>query len=245
MKQLQYKEIIRFAKKSLYSTFASYETKCLICGEDLPEINEYICCICKEEIDIQSTEKCPVCGRLTNKGTCRYCRENEKPYEKIYTVFEYAEPISGFINEFKEQGKTIYGRMFVKTMLEKYDEMNIKSIDLIASVPANKLRKISRLRDAPRFFAKSLSNHTGIEYSSKCLKRKGFAKAMRKKSSAERMKSANRSYAAGSCDVSGRHILLIDDVFTTGATTHVCANLLLQRGAKSVTILAMICVRSN
>ncbi|MEX1376736.1 MAG: hypothetical protein AB1Z23_04570 [Eubacteriales bacterium] len=245
MKQSQYKEIIEFIKKSLYSTFASSENKCLVCGTDLSESREYICPDCKAGLDTQNTQSCPVCGRLVEKGTCRYCRENEKPYEKIHTIFEYKEPVSGFINEFKEQGKTIYGRMFVKEMIHKYDETGIENIDLITSVPANKLRKIFRLRDAPRYFAKSLSKHIGIEYNGNCLNRKGFAKAMRKKTSTERLKSANKSYAIGSYDVQGRNILLIDDVFTTGATTHVCANLLLKMGAKSVNILAMVCVRGR
>jgi len=245
MEQVQLDKIYKFIKDSLYTAFVSAEQQCLVCDAQLTNKYEYLCVNCKEELSVDNISKCRVCNRLSHNDECKYCKNNKKQYEKIYTVFEYEKPIDKFINEFKEQGKTIYGRMFVKSLLDNYSNFSIDNIDLITSVPANRLRKITRLRDAPKYFAKALSKYTGIDYSSKCLRRKGFAKAMRKKTSKQRMDLASKSYVFGSYDVKDKNILLVDDVFTTGATTHVCSNLLIANGAKSVNVLAMICVKSR
>ena len=149
-------EILTFVKENIYLTFTSSEHVCMACGEEMADRREYLCESCKKALSTDNTNKCDVCGRLVTKGTCRYCMENNKPYTKVYSVFEYAEPIDKFINEFKEQGMTIYGRMFTKALIEKYNDFNIDNIDLITSVPANKLRKIARLRNAQRFLAKAL-----------------------------------------------------------------------------------------
>lgn len=245
MKQINFDDIQIFIKDILSLTFESTDYRCLVCDAETRSADDYLCGKCKEKLSLQDKNTCSVCGRLNQENTCRYCRDNTKPYKKVYSIFEYAEPIDKYINEFKEQGKTIYGRMFVKSMIERYDDFELDYIDLITSVPANRIRKIQRLRDAPRFFAKALSKHTKIEYQKDCLKRRGNESAMRKKSPVERMKTANKSYIVGSGDVQNKHVLLVDDVFTTGATSHVCTNLLLEAGAKSVTILVMICVNSR
>lgn len=245
MEQVRLDKIYKFIKNVFRVAFESADCRCLVCDTQIANREDYLCTDCKQQLSIADSPKCEVCGRLAHDGKCRYCKEQQKPYERIYTVFEYAEPVDKFINEFKEQGKTIYGRMFVKSLLEKYDSFGIENIDLIAGVPANKIRKIMRLRDAPKFFARALSKHTGIKYTDRCLKRKGFAKAMRKKTPRQRMKLAGKSYAAGKYNVENKNILLVDDVFTTGATTHVCAKLLLDSGAKSVNIVAMICVKNR
>lgn len=136
------------------------------------------------------------------------------------------------------------GGFLAHAITQMYPSFDLPVIDIVTNVPAHFIRPILRLCDPPKQFAKSIGKTYDIKYQS-LLSRKSNKHANRKSSRETRMKVAQNNFFAKDIDIRGMSILLVDDVITTGATTHICTNELIKMGAKQVYILSLCCVLSE
>ena len=102
-------------------------------------------------------------------------------------------------------------------------------------------KKADRGWDQAEVIAKELSRASGIPCDFSLLARKKPKEDQHDLSAAERALAAKQQYhiAAKPGNIEGRHIILTDDVLTTGATLSACAALLLSLGAADVTAAAI------
>lgn len=243
MKSAYINKLKTHIKNELTSTLEGEIFTCIKCGKTLDE-NKYICDACKNEMTYTPHTNCVICGRLSLKILCEYCMVIKKPYSQIYYCFPYDNFAKQSFVSFKEHGNMLYGRMLTELITRMYNELNIPQADIVTNVPAHFIRPILRLCDPPKKFAKSISNEYNIPYKS-CLKRISNKHADRKSSRDVRMNVAKDNFIAKDVDLSGKKVLLIDDVITTGATTHVCTQALKDKGADKVYVLSLCCVLSE
>ncbi len=129
---------------------------------------------------------------------------------------------------------------FLKDELHK--SLINKNLNLNNTVITNVPRRRSSVRkygfDHAEMLAKSLSKEIGIEYKKLLVSR---AKKDQKKSrdKYERKKNAEFDYRKNPPDISGKNVIIIDDIITTGASIASCATLLRGLGAKRITALAL------
>jgi len=108
-------------------------------------------------------------------------------------------------------------------------------IDLIIPIPLHRLRKIDRGYNQSYYIAKGLSKYFNIPLSGKILFRSKFTKSQTTLNLKEREENISGAFNLKKHKtVSGKNILLVDDVITTGATTNECAKVLLEAGANNV-----------
>jgi ComF family protein len=153
------------------------------------------------------------------------------------------------IHQFKYNEKTRLagplGRLLFAAYTRYFSE---NSFDVIIPVPLHLSKLRSRgfnqalllLAEWPLLFDKSGSSRTTIDSKGKIMKRKkktdsqtGLGRKLRKKN----IKGAFAVEKASS--VKGKQVLVVDDVYTTGATSHECAYVLMKNGAVSVHILTL------
>jgi ComF family protein len=128
------------------------------------------------------------------------------------------------IHQLKYAGKKeigeVMGRYMAKEMLSSDF---FKDIDIIIPVPLHPIRQRERGYNQSEWIAKGISSVTGLPIDTKKLKRIKHIETQTHKTSFERWENVQHIFKLESPDdLEGKHVLIIDDVLTTGATVAAC-----------------------
>jgi ComF family protein len=194
--------------------------------------------------------ECAVCGRVLVEGEylfCTACRWNmpltntwnasDNPIrEKLHTLFMaeqasalfYYQKRSGYdnlVHRFKYSGKAslayALGRWFGRELRQSglYGD-----VDLIVPVPLHPLRRMKRGYNQSECVARGIGKSLGKPVTTSNLIRKVHNRSQTRHDSADRWENVAGIFAVRDPEAfRGKHILLVDDVLTTGATLDSCA----------------------
>jgi ComF family protein len=111
---------------------------------------------------------------------------------------------------------------------------------LIVPVPLHRNRLRKRGYNQSEWIARGLAGELGLGISTGALQKKVFTETQTFKSREERWQNTMESFAlADASELAGRHVLLVDDVITTGATTEACIFQLHKAGASAVSVASI------
>jgi len=114
----------------------------------------------------------------------------------------------------------------------------IGQLDAVLPVPLHKRRLEDRGYNQAGILAENLCGYTSLALMDDVLLRVRYAQSLVGSSRDERMAAMHEAFAIQSAtDLNGKRLLLVDDVFTTGATSMACARVLLEAGAKDVFVI--------
>ncbi|MDR3306700.1 MAG: ComF family protein [Endomicrobium sp.] len=223
-----------------------YPVTCSSCGDALNSISQTrICCGCKSSFSLITGRICQKCGAPLSSGGefCRACKKNPKQYtfDKMRSVYEYKDCVRKLILKFKYSDRTFLAKDFAVDMHEivKNNDFYQES-DFIISVPLNVIRKIKRGYNQSELLAKELSIKTNIPMLKNVLFRNKITKPQFKLSRTERFKNIKNSFFVKNKEViTGKNILLIDDIVTTSSTVSACSSVLKLCGAIKIFILTL------
>ncbi|MEQ8153365.1 MAG: phosphoribosyltransferase family protein [Clostridiaceae bacterium] len=219
-------------------------------GKTIESILEYILW-CLLIIIYPKKEECPICGISEEEEiVCSKCRNkllsvnspevrmHEGEEFTIYSCVYYTKELKTLIVKFKEKREYYIGEFLSLLLIEAMRKWDIRG-DVITYVPLSKSKEKKRGFNQSLFLAKRLGKFYSIPVSSLLFKREGI-KEQKKLSKAERYKNVcNAFFASKEKYVRGKRIILIDDIFTTGATLISCVNELKKTGASEVKILTI------
>jgi ComF family protein len=115
-----------------------------------------------------------------------------------------------------------------------------RDIDLIIPVPLHPSKERIRGFNQSYLISEGISEATGVPVGAKLLKRKLKTETQTRKSRYDRWKNVEGSFSVEDpLSVRGKHILLIDDVITTGSTIESCATELLKTEGVRVSVVAL------
>ena len=205
-------------------------------------------------LDLLFPPRCVFCHRLLNDGEkdmCRSCADGTEVSKESFIPDFASDSVDGCYAPLKYEGNVrkslhrykfgglrfyagIYGGIICDTL--SGGELNC---DLITWAPLSKARLRKRGYDQARLLAEEISERTGIPCVRTLVKTKNI-KAQSSLGALGRLQNIKNAYSpAEGVDLKGKHLLLVDDIVTTGATVSECAGVLKKAGAFSVTVVGV------
>ena len=191
-------------------------------------------------------EKCAFCGRILEgreTDLCESCRRIEPfsgpakrlPYVERWTAaYYYEEPVRNGLLRYKFRGKRHAARPLGQMLAMAILRAGLQSADLITYVPVSAKRRRERGYDQDRLLAEEAARALGRRAVPLLKKVRHTPAQSGLSDAAQRHANVMGAYRATGADLAGKHILLIDDIVTTGATVSECARVLLTAGAADV-----------
>ncbi len=220
-----------------------YPRFCFSCQDRIKEIGSvYLCAKCISRIAFIGEKLCPLCGRPGFVEICPLCWEEKPAYKMARSAGLYEGILKEGIHRLKYNGQThlvpTLGRLLIRAF--KKEEEWQGNIDLVIAIPMDKEKERERGFNQSyllaRFFSKNLSLPCDKRILIKIRKTLPQVNLTREK---RLLNLAGAFYLDTRFSVSGKRILLIDDVYTTGATVTGCTNTLVRGGAKEVSVLTL------
>jgi ComF family protein len=217
---------------------------CLICDERA-ESTECVCNACEIELP-WLMEQCEVCALpLPMDGLiCGQCQKHPPAYKQVIAPWTYSFPVDSLISRFKHQARWplghLLGRLFGRFLHHRFENAELSRPDCLLPVPMPAKRLRQRGYNQAAMLARWLSSDLNIPYDEHLLLRPHETVAQQDLDAKTRKRNLCDAFAlAPGARVQGRHLALVDDVLTTGATAHSLARLLMQAGARQVDVYCL------
>jgi ComF family protein len=158
-----------------------------------------------------------------------------------FVFFHKGGNVQELLHQLKYQGKREIGNYLGRLYgYELGDTLSFRDVEVIIPVPLHPRKLRKRGYNQSRCFAEGLAEAWNIPVENECLFRKQYSGTQTKRSRYERWENVEDIFGARNVDrIAGKHILLVDDVITTGATIEACAGILLAIEGVRVSVVSI------
>lgn len=224
--------------KDWLSSFLSllFPRCCVVCGRPLAKGEECLCTMCN--INLPRTD---------------YHLREDNPVEKLFwgkipleraTSFFFYRKGSDFrqiLHQLKYGGQKGIGAIMGRYMAAELLESGFfEGVDVILPVPLHKKKQQIRGYNQSEWIARGIAAVTGIPIDTESVVRRKNTETQTRKSSLERWENVEGIFELHHAEsLTGKHILIVDDVLTTGATTVECASCLTDIEGIRISVLTL------
>ncbi len=225
-------EIINSVK--LYILDILFPNRCPFC-EGFIKWNELCCKDCEDKTVFANDVICRSCGQEQCRcGKVSYC------FDRVYAAFFFdGDGVRDAIYRFKHEGGSNLAELAARDCAAHMSSENVPKPDIIVPVPMGRKKRRKRGHNQAEIFGKCLSNGLDIPIRRDILFKYDTDDEQHRHTESERKERVRELFRKGEADLSGKNVLLCDDVMTTGSTLSECASILKDMGAESV--IAAVC----
>lgn len=156
----------------------------------------------------------------------------------VTSAARYLSPLREAIHVFKYGGVPALAEPLSRMMIETWRRANLQA-DVIVPVPLHSRRRRERGYNQSELLAKQLGRCLGVPVEPRALRRVRYTSQQARLDASARKLNVQGAFVAQRSLSNGKHIVLVDDVFTTGATMGECAAALLDAGAGRVSAITL------
>lgn len=213
-----------------------YPSLCFGCNNDILQSEQFLCLDCHASLghtQFEIIRKNPV--------EKRYWGRVDLSFASSTFFYLHKTPIQEIIHHIKYRNAAELGRYMgeiqgirAMTLLKDFET------ELLIPMPLHPKKEYRRGYNQATLLCEGIKKTTGIHYNEKVLVRNEDTKTQTKKSRIERWNNVSSVFEiADHQSIENKHVVLVDDVITTGASTEACATVLLQHGAKTVGLCSL------
>jgi ComF family protein len=210
-----------------------FPKKCLSCGE----VGEYVCADCLNRLQPIRETICPMCERPSMWGQAHARCLSAWGMTGLICVFPYAGVARKIVMQFKYKFVRDLLETMVELVISNGDWKMVEGKDLrVVGVPLHSSRERWRGFNQAECLGRRVATELGWHYQEKVLVRKRNTTPQMKLPGKERRKNLWGAFGVSKEieQLRGKAILLVDDVWTTGATMRECTKVLRKAGVKEV-----------
>ncbi|MFC1667318.1 ComF family protein [Candidatus Omnitrophota bacterium] len=225
-----------------------YPAFCQACDKKTNRWDQFLCGDCLKKIKKRASPFCIKCSRrlaseVGSQDICNDCKKTVTYYDRALSGFSYDGILKGLVHDFKYMKMNSLAKEFAELTLEFMKEHSMgKNIDLVLSIPMHPDRLLKREVNLSHVLAKRVARKLCVRYSSGFLKKTKNTTPQSKLKRDERIKNIKGSFSLHKnrlSEIRHKNILLVDDLFTTGATVNECARILKDAGSGYVEVITL------
>jgi len=197
---------------------------------------------------------CSVCGKIDKNWLCSNCQKRverleksclleieNKKYEKLLYLFKYESLIRKLILRYKFSNKAYLNHFFANEIVKNEENRKIlKEYDMIIPVPMHNKKMQKRGYNQTELVADELSKSLEIPSRKDILSKVINTTTQSKLGGKARQSNIQHAFfIKNDIEVEDKKIVLLDDIYTTGATSEECSRVLKDAGAKEVLIVVL------
>lgn len=203
-----------------------YPRRCPLCNEVLPYQSGYLCEPCKKQLKWVEQPCCMKCGKPIQDEELEYCEDCisiPKSFVRGYPAFVYEGAIKHAIYDFKYQNQRSYAQFFALAIWKQYEEtLKQLGIEAIVPVPVHKRKKRARGYNQAELLAKELGRLLEVPVYKDYLVRITNTTPQKELNDRARMKNLKSAFIMRDNTIKLKKIMLVDDIYTSGATIEAC-----------------------
>lgn len=214
---------------------------CAGCHSFLMANEIIICTICRHEMPLTQYYLNP-----KNEAFKKFYGKIEVEHVSAFLFFNKKGIVQDLIHNLKYKGYQNIGTLLGQWYVEDLKDLELDSpFDIIIPVPLHRKKFNERGYNQVTTFGQALSEGLNIDYNETILFRTRYSKTQSKKNLLGRSEGLAEIFDVCFTDTEhNKHILLIDDVITTGATLEACSRALLKIPGIKISIVCMAMAHS-
>lgn len=209
---------------------------CVVCGRSLAKGEECICAMCN--INLPRTNY-----HLQKDNQVEQLFWGKIPLERATSFFFYRKgsDFRQILHQLKYGGQKEIGAIMGRYMASELSASGFfQGIDVIIPVPLHKRKQRIRGYNQSEWIARGISTVTGIRIDTEVIVRRKHTDTQTRKSTFERWENVDGIFELHHAEsLKGKHLLVVDDVLTTGATTVACASRLVEIEGVRISVLTL------
>lgn len=220
-----------------------YPRRCPVCQDLIPmpvsgRVEEFICPECRKALPYVTGPACMKCGKpveLEEQEYCSDCARIPKHYIRGFPLFLYMDPIKEGVTAMKYHNRREYAQFYTEELVQRYGDIwNRLELDAVIPIPVHSRKRRQRGYNQAELLARPIADWLDVPMIKNYLIRVVDTLPQKELNDAERINNLKRAFQIRENGVKLNKVLLVDDIYTSGATMEACTTVLLQAGVREV-----------